>query len=841
MQETNLEGSRRIPVGIAVWLLGSAAWLVFVYAHAYPNLGGFFRTAQFPSWPRFSPNIAWIAPPALLAFLAIAYGCGRRLLGLLQIRWHSEMEADLLSVPLGLYLLALANFGLAATHLLVRPAMLAVLALALLAGVKSIAGGCSRLVAHFRRSARIHPVPLLQGTAAALMVVFALLGLAVALAPETSTDALHLHLHVVAYYLAKSGFADIPGYGFTHVPEAAHLIFAPLYDLLGDCGPRTLAWMEGLWVAAMVGWIGARLGGPRAGVLAALFMASTPAFLSSSVVAHTDLPLTMLAVAGLWVALQHGRDAGGGVLSGALLGAAAATKYSGIAYTLAGAALTGLAAARADGNRLRAALGAGLRVCAVAALASAPFFLRNWQATGNPLFPATVFPSRILTPEEQRRIMAAFYGQWGMGRDLRALRLLPWNMTVHGERFGGALGGWFLAAAPLLPAAITQGPLRRLLLAACLCFAVFAVGQHVQRYFFPALALLSVAIACSLEQLSRGRRVERIGAAAFTAVALITAVIHLPFFHRSWLRDWFYYEPREIPLAAAAGGESRDAYRSRIVPTYPLIRRLRAAAAPNARVLVVPPWMGEAELSWFPGRFVAGFPAERALAAVEEAQAQGSSAVLASLRDRGITHVLVRRDQPHAQAFSEDSAFSAAWLERVDSTWSVALYQVRPHLGPRVAADLLSRFSAARVEPAGTGEPPARLFSFSRAGQEPRLTLTVLAGGRITFRLAVPAGHPWFEAHLAMPWAAGDGAVARLEFVEDGRPTGLLDLPLEPRSDRDPGWVPVHLDLRPLAGRSGDLVFSTTPGPSGDVTGDWVGWADPRVMEEPDRPRAQSR
>src|SRR4029079_9193857 len=35
-----------------------------------------------------------------------------------------------------------------------------------------------------------------------------------------------------------------------------------------------------------------------------------------------------------------------------------------------------------------------------------------------------------------------------------------------------------------------------------------------------------------------------------------------------------------------------------------------------------------------------------------------------------------------------------------------------------------------------------------------------------------------------------------------------------------------------FAGRSGELVLETNSGPAGDGTGDWVGWARPRVVAQ---------
>jgi tetratricopeptide (TPR) repeat protein len=82
------------------------------------------------------------------------------------------------------------------------------------------------------------------------------------------------------------------------------------------------------------------------------------------------------------------------------------------------------------------------------------------------------------------------------------------------------------------------------------------------------------------------------------------------------------------------------------------------------------------------------------------------------------------------------------------------------------------------------------------------------------------------QAPLSLDWG-GDGAT--YEVFVDGERIFLEHLPVERARD---GWHEREVDLAPYAGRTVQLSLATTPGPTGDVTGDWAGWGEPRLEEK---------
>jgi len=58
---------------------------------------------------------------------------------------------------------------------------------------------------------------------------------------------------------------------------------------------------------------------------------------------------------------------------------------------------------------------------------------------------------------------------------------------------------------------------------------------------------------------------------------------------------------------------------------------------------------------------------------------------------------------------------------------------------------------------------------------------------------------------------------------------GVFEHALAPEAARQ-GWWTGQVDLGAWAAREVRLTLATTPGPTGDVTGDWAGWGKPQIQ-----------
>jgi tetratricopeptide (TPR) repeat protein len=111
-----------------------------------------------------------------------------------------------------------------------------------------------------------------------------------------------------------------------------------------------------------------------------------------------------------------------------------------------------------------------------------------------------------------------------------------------------------------------------------------------------------------------------------------------------------------------------------------------------------------------------------------------------------------------------------------------------------------------------------------------RPTLFVHAGSQVTWTVVLTQPSVlrfgMGQAPSSLGWG-GDGAT--FEVFVDGERVFLEHL--EPDRAQG-GWHEREVDLSSYQGQSLSLSLATTPGPTGDVTGDWAGWAEPR-LEDP--------
>jgi len=76
----------------------------------------------------------------------------------------------------------------------------------------------------------------------------------------------------------------------------------------------------------------------------------------------------------------------------------------------------------------------------------------------------------------------------------------------------------------------------------------------------------------------------------------------------------------------------------------------------------------------------------------------------------------------------------------------------------------------------------------------------------------------------------GDGVTFEV-FVDDGRgEQQVLAKRLDIPAARE-GWQEEQVDLGSYAGRTVTLTLSVIPGPAWEMTGDWAGWGQPRIVD----------
>ena len=476
------------------------------------------------------------------AFVLLAAACW--LAGVwLERRLYGDMDDTLRQLRrwcLGLGLWIACTFTLAATGLLKRWSVLAVL------GALAVAGA----VTWFRNRQPTAPIRvrpghlLLAGAGIATLLPLYLL----ALTPAVSWDASAYHLTLPKLYLAHGGFRPVTMNVYSNWPQSVELLFAVAMAVQDYVLAKLVHFGFGLLTLYAV-WVGCRTCHPEGvrtkhGRSVSGWLAM-PLLLANGVVAleirtaYVDLAYAFFFVAGFLFMIEAlDREPRALWLAGVCCGLVAGIKITGVV----GAAVIGALYLPRFGRALRrgepmAALRPFLIRFGLPVLVLwAPWPARAAWLTGNPFYP--LFHDLFGGPDWSSALSAklqAWQSSIGMGRAPVDYLLLPVRIFLDGgvgyDHFDGELGAFWLILIPLaIWSAINVPPkggqrntvlVRRCLAAAGIYFVFWSLSAQQMRFLIPALPLLAIACAVAvvglLDRLPRAswRRAGR--ALAFTA------------------------------------------------------------------------------------------------------------------------------------------------------------------------------------------------------------------------------------------------------------------------------------------------------------------------------------
>jgi len=675
------------------WLLpaGFIVWLFFVLAS--------FFLVQKP----FTAATAAAVSGALLDGLAagwlllVALG-----LGLWGLRW---LRLDRL--PVGERLV----FGVA----------LGLGALGLLALAVGLVGGFNRLAAYaitliltaaaapqLRRIwpslRRWRPASRPHRLAALYLLGYALLALLAALLPPTDWDGLFYHLTGPKLYLEAGrivGGLDVPHFNF---PSLMEMLFAWAMLLRSDVAAKLLHAGYGFLLAGLVYLIARRFLSDRAGGPALLILASMPLVATLAGWAYNDLALAFYQLSAVyWVIIWANQQTNSNspftshnsplIMSGVLAGLALGLKYTSFVTPLVIVIIIAGYATCHSPFAIRHSLFAIRFIAAFALpalLVAAPWYLKNWLFTGNPVYP---FLFGIFGGHLWDGFRAGWYAAagTGVGWQPTTLLALPWLLTLgvrDANFWDGRTGPLLLLFLPLL---IWAGVSRRfagrptpvaakILLAYALAhFAVWTAGviwsQSLwqSRLLLPALAALAPVAgwvwsslpAFDLPRFSLSRVVNM-------AVGLALALT---------LIDQSLFTLKINPLPVLVGLESRADYLAgRLGAHYAALEAVNRLPESATVVFLWEPRSYYCQRDCRPDSILDEFP--------HLVHLYGSAGAIAQhWRAEGVTHVLIhragldfmRRQQPGAV---DDAALAGLLQHHLEQITDIAgayqLYRLTP-------------------------------------------------------------------------------------------------------------------------------------------------------------------
>jgi len=394
---------------------------------------------------------------------------------------------------------------------------------------------------------------------AAVFAVFGAFYFVHALAPEIQPDAAGYHLGLAREFLRVRGFPVRIAFHEV-LPHGMETLFAMAFAFGKHSAAKLVHFGFLAATLPLMLLIGKQLGLPRpTSVMAAGFYLVSPVVGVSGTSAYTDAALVfffLAAFSALWSWKERGDDRlalAAGILAGFCYG----VKMTGLLAPALGLAFV---VAR---RRWKAAT----LFAAGAALMVAPWMLRNYWWTGNPLAPLfnDLFPNpHFLVPSEQRLTQ--------MLRTYKGLSQAsaPLELALRGELLQGLTGPLFLLA-PLGLLALR----RRAGWIAAAMAALLAIPWFLNmgtRFLMPSLPWIAMLLAMALP-----RRAAP-ACLALHALASLPPLLSLYAGEHAW-------RLRGLPLRAALRIEPEREYLRRTLWGYRLAEAVESKIKPGARVL----------------------------------------------------------------------------------------------------------------------------------------------------------------------------------------------------------------------------------------------------------------
>jgi len=372
-----------------------------------------------------------------------------------------------------------------------------------------------------------------------ILVIIAILTFAPAACPPVGWDELTYHLALPLRWLRDGGlpvYTDLPYSAFPAGPE---ILFRHLINIGGIHTPRLLTWaLNCILLFWVYHYLSRRLtSGNALGITLALLAAPVWLMVQREAFVEIFILLNVMAIIDLTTEESADLNATSRLLSlGLLTGGCAAVKLYGLAA--AGAALIPLIQNTVKRRNYRSLA----ILAAIAVLTLLPFYMRAWQATGNPCYPyyaSLLNGSRIdrMVSDWHHAAAAQQYGQLEWYGIAEALFLI----AAPGKWFDGSLGWqWLLLLAAALTALWYS---RHWLLVwgiAALLYYLCWYGMMPQARFLLPLPLLLLPLWRELPEKTLCRRWLCPGLLILTAISIPDAA------RQHYVNCWRYLTDKQI-------------------------------------------------------------------------------------------------------------------------------------------------------------------------------------------------------------------------------------------------------------------------------------------------------
>lgn len=563
---------------------------------------------------------------ALALFVGPAVGFGHALLP--SNKGRSRLEALLLSLAVGLNALAIgALIILPAANLLGSTGRYGALI------ATEAVGWWLLMLAWPHLAPRVDVRGQTGGTLCILLCVLGFFA-APAFCYPTGWDDLVYHAVLPLRWLADGTpriYGDLPYSGF---PALGEIVFWTLAHLEGLIAPRLFIWT--CWVTSVImlfcllkrslaPWVAVAM-------VLAYALSRTQLMLAANTYVESLIALDLAAVCLLLREVQeHRRNPWRQrrkylALIGALTGAALAVKLTG-----AVTALIPVAWVLTPGlTRSRQSRARDLAILTGAALAmAAPFYIRPWIATGNPVYP---YFDSLFSQDQARQAASQFhhaigrtkFGMPGVLAFVAAPLLLAFDYDVYDGAYGWQ---WILVLASIAfgRRSLVRHPLAR-------CSLIGAAGMYVfwqltaqqARFLVPAVLAIYITAGPALGSLRASSQ------RAVAVLLVVAALAGLPFERSGYYAYSWLTALGRVPLADYIHTGTDEAY-------LPAADAVLSTCSPSDRVLL----LFEHRSLYIPRPCTIGTPFFQSELFTESGELRSPAAVLDVLHSANVSHVLM--------------------------------------------------------------------------------------------------------------------------------------------------------------------------------------------------------
>lgn len=577
-------------------------------------------------------DLVWLAVIA-----AVALALGRTVLAWLRLTPDDLPRQWVYGAAFGLGLLGFGIFALTALHWLTFVAAISLLALGAAMSLPMLMQS-AREIARAVRSLRREQISPIVWIGATLFAAHLVVNLISCFNPPIDLDVLGYHLTVPKLNILYNEFVLRPDIVYANWPMHQELLFQLALLVRGDALAQLISFFVALLATGAV-WTCARPHfSPTGAALAAFIFYTIPVIGYEASIAYVDVGVALYAALA-WFALTEWhatREDRWLALSALMAGFAPATKLSG-AFIPALLCIGVFLFTPKEKNRWKYSIVYG----AIAAAVIAPWLVKTFLQTGNPVTPYLfdLIGARGWTASAAHSATAMF-APFGMGHDLIAALMLPWNLTMFSTAFGGGnLGPIFLASLPLLLIARPlPTPIKSALVLVISYFAIwFMVVQEV-RFLVPILPILSLIAAYALVTWARQNRLTRrvvIGVVVFTGLA------NLVLLGTNFARPLGSVPPTKS-VRVIFGLETRTDYLRRVLPRQAIVERVNQLPR-ESRVLL----LGLNDAYYLDRDFIRGFPVEQPL--FDPSALPTPEAMAQRVADLHVTHLVVNFNQQNGR------------------------------------------------------------------------------------------------------------------------------------------------------------------------------------------------